>query len=702
MQTLLLPGPLCRHIARCCALLCAAIFASSALAAGLSAPTQPVVQTEQVRAELVAHAPQGVSPSSAEQTIWLGLLLEHQEHWHTYWKNPGDSGLATELQWQLPAGWTAGDIEWPQPQRIPVGTMVNLGYEGRVLLPTPIHIAPQWRPPLSGSVKIGLHARWLVCRQECIPQEGDFTLQLSTNGSTALHSADFEQAQATTPRTAQQLGLNTQAQATVLAAQGQNPAQLQLTVRGLPAAWQGQELMALPEQSYILDTPSLPPAGNQHWEGHGKEAVWQARITLSPMRLEAPQQLDWIIHYGQTSLRLQSAVTGAWPAVTTEAPANSTASAPTPLPAPTPTPAPDIGAGQWSILLLSALLGGLILNLMPCVLPVLAIKALSLAQADTRVGTASPWQRGVAYTAGVVLSMLALAGVLLALRAGGEQLGWGFQLQNPWVVGGLAVLFALLTANLAGWWEPRFLALLSGRSSAVELPAMRHPWLESAWSGMLAVAVASPCTAPFMGVALGTALTLPAAAALAVFATLGLGLALPFGLLSAFPHALRWLPRPGRWMLHLRRVLALPLLATVLWLLWVLWQLLAPMHPTANDTNAQGAWQTWSAEREALALASGQPVFVDYTAAWCITCQVNERTTLNQSTVQQAFRQRGVLLLRADWTRQDPAITQALHALGRSGVPVYVLHPGKGRPPIILSELLTPGQVLESLARLDL
>ena len=389
-----------------------------------------------------------------------------------------------------------------------------------------------------------------------------------------------------------------------------------------------------------------------------------------------------------------------------------------------------------------ALLGGLILNLMPCVFPVLSLKVLGFArQAHDRRGLL---QGGLAYTAGVVLSFVALAGLLLVLRAGGEQLGWGFQLQSPAVVAVLAALFTLIGLNLAGVFE--FGAVLPDSWAAARA---RHPTVDSFLTGVLAVAVASPCTAPFMAAALGAALTWPAARALLVFAALGLGMALPYLLASAWPALTRLLPRPGAWMLHFKVLMAFPMFATVLWLAWVLgvqvgvagmvallgvllalafvaWALGSPtLGPRARggfgalalllmaaalvwavpalkqDAVAQNAetaqWQPWSRERVARAQAAGQTVFVDFTAAWCVTCQLNKRTTLAAERVKGAFANQGVLLLRADWTRRDPAISAELARLGRSGVPVYVVYTPGTAGPRVLSEILSVSEVLGAI-----
>jgi thiol:disulfide interchange protein DsbD len=409
-----------------------------------------------------------------------------------------------------------------------------------------------------------------------------------------------------------------------------------------------------------------------------------------------------------------------------------------------PAAASDLGFGAA---LLGALLGGLILNLMPCVLPVLAIKVLSFARPH-----ANPWvhrMAGMTYSLGVIASTLLLGAVVMGLRSAGDQLGWGFQLQSPWVVSGLCILFTLIALNLWDVFQVHFLLpsrLLSWES--------RHPAVDTLFSGVLTVAIATPCTAPFMGASIGLAIGLPVWQGLLIFAMLGLGLALPVLLISWFPALSKLLPRPGPWMNTLRHALAFPMLATVIWLLWVLGQqtdmhavaallgvllllagllwALALQHrgrlllgilfgallvwtltqafpllsqatapsPTPTSPSAE-RWQAWSEERVKAALAAGQPVFVDFTAAWCVTCQVNKRTTLANADVLADFDNRRVLLLRADWTRQDPVITRALSALGRSGVPVYVLY-SPNRPAQVLSELISVSEVRQALQDLPL
>ena len=700
-----------------------------------------IVQTEQVRAELVAHAPGGLDPG---KPVWLGLQLAHQPEWHTYWKNAGDSGLPTQLQWTLPSGVTAGDIAWPAPKKIAIGTLANFGYEGTVLLPVPLTITPGFQP-LGGTLEVKLFATWLVCRQECIPQEGHFVLRLPVRGSTALHGAAFEAA-----REAQPKPFDGPAKATV-SADG-----LTFAVSGLPPLWQGKRLSLFPETTEIIETAASPsetstagPSNSQSWNG----AVWSARVPLSALRSQSPSTLPIVLVLGGQSLVTTAVVDGTWPAVAAPAavfPALQAALESNTRINPAP---PDSGWGTWAWALGAALLGGLILNLMPCVFPVLAIKVLALAGQGGAHRNEHRAQ-GLAYTAGVVLSFLALGGLMLALRAGGEQLGWGFQLQSPAVIAALALLFTLLGLNLMGLLDVG--TLLPSRVATLQL---RHPLGDAFLTGVLAVAIASPCTAPFMGASLGYAIALPAGQALGIFAALGLGLALPYLAVSWVPAIAQWLPRPGAWMVALRTFMAFPMLATVVWLLWVLGHLsgvdgaasllalLLAMSLVVWAFNLQGRsrtvfatfsiaacaalawaigpnvlrmeepgsalltssaegavqgnprWQAWAPGRVEAELAAGKPVFVDFTAAWCITCQLNKKATLSNTEVLADFTAKGVSLLRADWTRRDPAITLALESLGRSGVPVYVLYQA-GRPPVVMSEILGVGELRAALAKL--
>jgi thiol:disulfide interchange protein DsbD len=472
--------------------------------------------------------------------------------------------------------------------------------------------------------------------------------------------------------------------------------------------------------------------------------------------------MRWVIAAGPESapkapaFEIETPVQGTWPALTQAAPAEispalAKALADNARAAEKPTASATTALGL-TLAILGALVGGFLLNLMPCVFPVLAIKVIGFTQADT--SQAQHRAAGMAYTVGVVLSFMLLGGLMLALRAAGEQLGWGFQLQSPPVVAGLALLFTLLGLNLAGVFE--FGQMLPSSLATLQ---SRHPTVNAGLSGVLAVAVASPCTAPFMGASLGLAIALPVWQALMVFAAMGVGMALPYLAASWWPGIARALPRPGAWMQTFRQAMAFPMFATVIWLLWVLGQqtgidgassLLAllltvawlvwalglsgrtrwvlsglalaallwlgsswlplalreaPAEPLASasqttpGTLSTGSWQPWSEAAVQAQLAAGRPVFVDFTAAWCVTCQFNKKNTLADARVLADFAARQVVLMRADWTRRDPAITQALTALGRSGVPVYALY-APGRAPVLLSELLSVAEVQTALKSL--
>jgi thiol:disulfide interchange protein DsbD len=679
-----------------------------------------VVTTEQVRAELLAWAPEGVE---AGKPVWLGLQLAHQPDWHTYWKNSGDSGLPTLLEWQLPAGITAGEIAWPTPKKIPIGNLANYGYEHTVLLPVPLTVAPGFN---AAQLDIKLKAAWLVCRKECIPQEGEFTLSLPARGSTAasgaLFQAAFDAAPQPLPTGKSQLEVS--------------GAELKVSLAGLPASLQGKTLAFFPETGNVIQPAA---AWQQAWQG----ALWTAQLPLSDQRIESPARMPLVVAYNDAAYRIDAPVKGDWPAVAKvagvspalEAALKANASA---APAALPSGQPPL---SLLVALLGALLGGMILNLMPCVFPVLAIKVMGFVNEKSQ---AARLNSGLAYTAGVVLSFLALGGLLLGLRAAGDQLGWGFQLQSPAVVAALAALFTLLGLNLAGVFE--FGNLLPSRVASAQA---KNPSANAFLSGVLATAIASPCTAPFMGASLGYAVGLPAGQALAVFGAIGIGMALPYLAASTVPAVARALPRPGAWMVTFKQLMAFPMFATVAWLVWVLGQqsgidgagaLLALLvllalavwafslrgstrrlvasfsiavfalgiwaigpniiKPVSSPTTAaSGRWQDWQPGRVEQLTAQGQSVFVDFTAAWCVTCQYNKKTTLANAAVLADMDEKNVVLLRADWTRRDPAVTKALAELGRSGVPVYVLYK-PGRAPVVLSEILSVSDIRTELARL--
>jgi thiol:disulfide interchange protein DsbD len=685
------------------------LLAALLAAATAATAASPPVRTDHLQSRLVA----GTTAAVPGTRMMLGLLLEHDPHWHTYWRNPGDSGLPTELELTLPDGVLAEPIAWPHPQRFELAEIVNFGYGGRRLLPVSITIPAGYAAP---SLPVRATASWLICEVECIPGEAEYALELpvaATADTDPRWAQDFAAARADLPQPATAtLTVAEDDGAILLALQGLDPA-------ATPSQWQW-----FPETADVLANGALP-----QWQRAGKS--WQARWSKSAYFTALPADVALV-------------------AVGEDGSARRFAGQAAPLAAmPPSSPAAAGDAGPLSLTLLPALLfaflGGLVLNLMPCVFPVLSIKAMgALASADDR---AELRRHGAWYTLGVVATFLLLAGVLLALRAGGEQLGWGFQLQEPRFIAAIALLLFAMGLSFSGVWE--FGGQIAGTGQRL---AEGHGARASFFTGALAVVVASPCTAPFMGTALGWALAQPAAAALAVFAALGLGLAAPMLVLGLVPALARVLPRPGPWMDGFRQLLAFPLYLTVAWLLWVyglqtsplgmawllaaltalafaLWllgrrpamrsrrwraaaalaavvalafavglPLSAPEPAAAALPEADaGAAEPWSEQRLAELRAAGRPVLVNMTAAWCITCLANERIALSTETVRDALAERDVAYLKGDWTRQDEAITRYLERHGRNGVPLYVLYPPGDGTPRVLPQLLTADGVADAI-----
>ncbi|MCS7062661.1 MAG: protein-disulfide reductase DsbD family protein [Methylacidiphilales bacterium] len=573
--------------------------------------------------------------------FFVGLHLIMQPGWHTYWRDPGDSGLPTTISWTLPEGWTAGDIQWPRPKRIEVTGLISYGYEEEVLLLVPI-TPPASLPQGTDSVTLKAHVQWLECKEVCLPGQANLSLTLPIS---------------------------------------QAPPQID------------------PRHASLFQATRTTL--NQYPEGYSKP---------------------------------------------------SDPSAPTPDPPPPSQPVQPVLEIQslWTALAW-AFLGGLILNLMPCVLPVLSLKVLNLlkyAQASRQARL----REGLLFVVGVVTTFASLALLLVALRTAGEELGWGFHLQNPWIVATLAVLFALITLNLLGVFSVGT-RLISLQNQASETPSLWRPLR----SGILVVLVATPCTAPFMGAALGYALTRPPLEMLLVFCALGAGMALPYFLLVLFPAWLRWVPKPGPWMERLKQALALPMAAATLWMTWVLGlqkgvdamalllgvlilssaaafcvgqrQNTSPPSPawriaeilftitalallivvgtmpspqnlpqTDNQTTTQIAWQPFDPDQLEKLRTEGRTIFVNFTAAWCLTCKVNETLALNVPETIRLFQSNHIVPMKADWTRQDPVITRSLESIGRRSVPAYALYIGK-RKPILLPQILTPEIVRTSILK---
>ena len=678
---------------------------------GSGAAAAAPVRADNVEAELIARD-RALAPGAA---AIIGLRLKHDPHWHTYWLNPGDSGMPTTIQWKLPAGFKAGQIQWPVPKRIPVPPMMNHGFEGEIVLPVEIRVPQDW--PAGQDAKLAARADWLICKDVCIPGGADLTLNLPVAAAnpapdpkwTALFDAAFagmpggkvERATATTAN-----GVIT------------------LKLDGVkPIA--GREVYALSTIEGLVES-AAPQTVRQE-----DDATLITLAVTSNLSASEPRISGVVVGVAERALSFEAPMSGKIVAGKgMDEPAAKSAK-----------PAGAAGGEQLSLALaiVFALCGGLILNLMPCVFPILSLKVLGFARGGD---SAAMRVNGLAFAGGVVLSFLALAAVLLGLRAAGEAVGWGFQLQSPPVVTFLALLFFALGLNLSGVFEFSSLLPQSLASASFE-----HPTADSFFSGVLAAVVASPCTAPFMGAALGFAVTQSPWTALAVFGALGLGMAAPYILLAWFPGWLKRLPKPGPWLARFKQLLAFPMYATVVWLAWVLSLQIGPnaivwlgaamvlialgtwlLGQTASAVWRTGAaliiavglyaawptgesaaagtsqsksdgWAPYVAADIAALNAAGTPVFVDFTAAWCVTCQVNKKMVLQTRSVRDAFAAKSVKLMRADWTRRDPLITAALAEFGRNGVPVYVVY-APGKPPTLLPEILTERIVTDALKAL--
>jgi thiol:disulfide interchange protein len=637
-----------RHRTLALALLAAAF---STVATALAAAGDP-----NVKASLVAET-HGFQPG---KDLVVALRLEQDPGWHTYWQDPGDAGLATDVSWSLPKGVTAGPLLWPKPQVFKdPGGLVGYGYEGHSMVLAVIHVPDNYR---GDELSIKAQANWLACKDVCIPGNAGVSL--------------------------------------VLARLDPNP----------PSA-------SAPRFEAIWPSLGQIPEGYKGSVKPGKPLRHGLRVSES--------QLD---NFEQAPIQRPD----------TPAPPAATAGAQAGL--------------AWMLLL--AFAGGLLLNLMPCVLPVLSLKALSLVGASQQSRGRALALAG-AYAAGVLLSFWTLAVLVLALKQGGAAVGWGFQFQQPAFVLAMAGLMLAFSLNLFGVFE----IWLPGGATNTLSQVGRAPGLPGAvGQGLVMTLLATPCTAPFLGPALGFAFASGPIQLLLVFTAVAAGLAAPYVLLAAIPGAKSWLPKPGNWMLRFKEAMGFLLMATLVWLLWLLgkqvgvdgqawalaWLLLlalacwiwgrfggpersfgarsalatllfamlfaggvwmwpqalsgqAPDGAVVRGDSATG-WEPWSEARVAELRAAGTPVFVDFGADWCWTCKVNERGTLANGGVLKAFNDLGVAKLKADWTHSDPAITAALRAQGRSGVPMYVFYPSHGEAHV-LPELITPGMVLDALAQ---
>jgi thiol:disulfide interchange protein len=663
-------------------------------------------------------------------TLTLILHEAIRKGWHTYWRNPGDAGIPTTAKWQLPDGWKAGDIQWPYPARLPLEQLMTFGYQNEVSLPVDISVPADAKP--GDAAIVGADVMYLVCTDAsgvCVPEQSHVSVPIGIAAQTpppdAKTSALFAAARARLPHA---------------------------------SPWRAIYDADDKRFALLIESPELAAA-------HPRDVAFYP-YTDGYVQAGAPQRLgtssQGFVVESTTDRKLAtpekraSAGTVGGLLVLTGADGRTDAldvqATPGPVPASSVTLIESAsGATGFAGALLFAILGGLILNLMPCVFPVLSMKALALAA--KREAPHHARMAAIAYGAGVLLSFLALGGALIVLRGASASLGWGFQLQQPVFVAALALLMFAVGLNLSGLYDIGGGAL-SGTGSQL---AGRKGAVGSFFTGVLAVVVATPCTAPFMGAAMGYALTQNAAIALAVFAGLALGFAAPFMLLGLWPRALRVLPRPGPWMTTLRQVLAFPMYGAAIWLVWVLsleagpdgvlaalagglalafglWVygrsqtaqgsrrrfgfaaaavavlgaiVLVPLAgagagarpETAANAAPEGAlaYEPYSANRLESLRQEGRPVFVNATAAWCITCLVNEKVALSGSRLAEAFAARKVAALKADWTNQDSAITSLLASQGRSGVPLYLYYAPGAEKPAVLPQLLTESTVMAAL-----
>lgn len=656
--------------------------------------------------------PQQIYPG---QNFTAGLQFQMEPGWHVYWTNAGDSGEPPTADWKLPQGITAGAMQFPAPKRLPLGPLMDFGYDGQVVFPVPMQVSPDFRSA-NQQAQIAAHVTWLVCREVCIPGKG--------NVAVTRAPASSKPASPQVDTAAQALIAQYQAKLPKPLPAGQT-ANFRQTAQGfvlnIDTGSKVERAEFFPLDETVITNAAPQPATSL---SDGVELTLKKDDNLQ----STPRTLNGVVELADGSAYIVHATPGTA--------AQST-----------PTAGLTGSAGQVARAAGLAFLGGILLNLMPCVFPVLFIKGLALVQSsqqERRQLRAHGW----VYTLGILVSFWAVVAVLLALRAAGRQLGWGFQFQSPVFLAVMAMLLFFLGLALAGQFEIG-LSLTSAGGSL----AQKHGYTGSFFTGVLAMVVATPCTAPLMGPAIGYALAHSAAVSFAVFTALGFGLALPYLALAYQPAWTRLLPKPGAWMEVLKQAVAIPIFATVIWLVWVFTQIagtnaligllaaflllaiagwvlgrwpgrsgaaavavvvvvaavavpvwavrsLGNVRPAqaAAEAKSGSGWQPYSPDLVAQLRSQGKPVFVDFTASWCLSCQVNERVILDSATVEQRLHNSGVALVRADWTNQDADITKALASLGRSGVPTYAIYPADpNASPHVLPEVLTQGIVIDAL-----
>jgi thiol:disulfide interchange protein/DsbC/DsbD-like thiol-disulfide interchange protein len=664
-----------------------------------------------VRPELLADT-NAIVPG---KPFTVGLLLRMAPGWHTYWKFSGDAGLPTEVKWNLPAGWKISDLQWPIPLKtIDPGDIETYGYENEVLLMQ--EITPPSKLDTS-PVKLTAEANWLVCEKICVPGSATLQLDLPVESTSQPANADvFARYRHLLPQNWPEPNV-----ARADWSRGESDLRFKITSESL-GRYPEVDFFPLPEQETIVGHPAIESRNNN-------ELIFRIPLESAPKTLSSMAGLVVFSQHPNGDARAAWEITGA-PAIT----ATRAASA----------------RGIFTFLLFG-FLGGLILNLMPCVLPVISLKIFGFIQ-QAGQSRQKILRSGIAFTLGIFAWFIALAVLLIALKAAGRDVTWGgFQFTNPYFVLVLSVIVLVFALNLFGVFE---IALPQSLTRNLLSTSERKDLLGSFFQGVFATVLATPCTAPFLGAALGFAFTQSPAVILAMFVAIAAGMSAPYLLLSVQPAWLRFLPKPGPWMVHVKQFMGFLLLATLLFLLYVLgaqrgpegaiwascfllvislacWMkgtFVLPTTSAAKRTIAlvlmlvlvlgsgvyfigekfqstkiafgddpRGDWQRFTPERLQTELEQGRTVFVDFTAAWCLTCKFNEATVLEAQDVRDAFQRHGIVKLKADWTNGDPVITKLLQHFGRPGVPLYVLYPAKNEEPIVFPELLTKSMLLDKL-----
>jgi len=662
------------------------------------------IKTPHLTASLISEH-KGVVPG---QPFWIALHFDIIPDWHTYWQNAGDSGNPPTIDWGLPEGFSASEIHWPYPQRLPVGPLMNYGYSHQAMLL--VKVIPADTLPPGQAIELHANAEWLVCKVQCIPEEGKFSLSLpviAASQQTPSNWADaFSDARQRLPQPLP-WPATVDVNASLLT--------VNIDITNVDAS-QVHEVYFYPARYGIVEHAAKQP----HVVNNNTLTI---TLTRGDLRGQSLKQLDGVLLIGERAA--DGILKRAFTVDISVAPMQT--------------------SSHLGYILLFALIGGLLLNIMPCVFPILSLKALQIVQ-SAALTPAVVRSNGVAFTLGVLLSFALIAALLLLLRASGEAIGWGFQLQSPAFVLILSWLLFAMGLMFSGLWS--FGESFMGLGQQL---TTRRGNAGAFFTGVLAVIVATPCTAPFMGTALGYALSQSNWTALLIFTVLGFGMALPWLMISFCPGLSNWLPKPGPWMELTKQLLAFPLYATVAWLLWVLsqqvdqtsllvafmslvllsfllwcWQklrsttslrykiglvlllllllilvltatLLQQQAPATSNQQTQDDWQAYDPVRLSELRRNGQPVLLNFTAAWCITCLVNEKVSISRPMVQTQLREKGVVYMKADWTNKDPRISEMLNQYGRSGVPLYLLFPGNGKDAVVLPNILTEGILTDVL-----